>query len=325
MPNPSSPADFWAGDLPTIASLGGREEYVTMGDGVALRTAAFRAPADPKKVWGTVVILPGRAEFIEKYLEVIAELISRGLDVRIIDWRGQGGSSRTLSDREKSHIDHYQRYTEDLREVMDTTVRPAARGPVTMLAHSMGALIGLSLLRDHPGRFDRAVLTSPMTSIEVGRPGQWAILSRLLWLGALPLIGTRFLPGAGPYRPRGRGTDNPLTSDATRASIMRRYIASTPGLALGGPTVRWLAASRDAMARIMDKNAPPIDTEILIVSSSEDRVVGVRTQLMLHEECLTNSRIEIIDGARHEILMEQDRYRGRFWDLFDDFVLGAAS
>ena len=168
-------------------------------------------------------------------------------------------------------------------------------------------------------------LNTPMTSIEVGRPGQWAILSRLLWLGALPLIGTRFLPGTGPYRPRGRGTDNPLTSDATRASIMRRYIASTPGLALGGPTVRWLAASRDAMARITDKNAPPIDTEILIVSSSEDRVVGIRTQLILHEECLTNSRIEIIDGARHEILMEQDRYRQRFWDLFDDFVLGAAS
>jgi lysophospholipase len=30
----------------------------------------------------------------------------------------------------------------------------------------------------------------------------------------------------------------------------------------------------------------------------------------------------IVAGAQHEILMEQDRYRGQFWAAFDAFVPG---
>ena len=30
----------------------------------------------------------------------------------------------------------------------------------------------------------------------------------------------------------------------------------------------------------------------------------------------------IVPGARHELLMEQDRYRAQFWAAFDAFVPG---
>jgi lysophospholipase len=30
----------------------------------------------------------------------------------------------------------------------------------------------------------------------------------------------------------------------------------------------------------------------------------------------------VVVGAQHEILMEQDRYRGQFWAAFDAFVPG---
>ena len=45
---------------------------------------------------GTVVVLGGRAEFIEKYFEVIGELLARDFAVAALDWRGQGGSARRL-------------------------------------------------------------------------------------------------------------------------------------------------------------------------------------------------------------------------------------
>src|SRR5664279_183677 len=60
-------------------------------DNVGLRVARWRCG---EACAGTVAIFPGRAEFIEKYFEVAAELRERSFDVVILDWRGQGGSDR---------------------------------------------------------------------------------------------------------------------------------------------------------------------------------------------------------------------------------------
>ncbi|HUZ90610.1 MAG TPA: alpha/beta hydrolase, partial [Methylocella sp.] len=50
-------------------------------DDWTLRAARWSCGADCA---GTVAILPGRAEFIEKYFEVIGELLSRNFDVAIL-------------------------------------------------------------------------------------------------------------------------------------------------------------------------------------------------------------------------------------------------
>ncbi len=63
-------------------------------DGIALRYAYWHATGLPLK--GTVTILQGRAEFIEKYFETIQDLRARGHAVVAFDWRGQGGSDRLL-------------------------------------------------------------------------------------------------------------------------------------------------------------------------------------------------------------------------------------
>ena len=42
-----------------------------------------------KKVKATVIILPGRTEYIEKYNTVIKEFLDRNFSVLCIDWRGQ--------------------------------------------------------------------------------------------------------------------------------------------------------------------------------------------------------------------------------------------
>src|SRR6201982_1616203 len=56
-------------------------------DGVLLRYARWAPPPGRK---GTVCIFQGRAEFIEKYFEVVRDLRARGFAVATIDWRGQG-------------------------------------------------------------------------------------------------------------------------------------------------------------------------------------------------------------------------------------------
>jgi lysophospholipase len=56
-----------------------------------LRFARWAPPAGRK---GTVCVFTGRSEQIEKYFETVRDLRERGFAVAMIDWRGQGHSSR---------------------------------------------------------------------------------------------------------------------------------------------------------------------------------------------------------------------------------------
>jgi lysophospholipase len=91
-------------------------------DGVELRFA--RWPAGDGKRKGTVCVFPGRAEMIEKYFEVVSELRARGFAVAVLDWRGQGGSTRMLADPRKGHVEDFAEYQIDLDAFMKQIVLP---------------------------------------------------------------------------------------------------------------------------------------------------------------------------------------------------------
>ena len=80
-------------------------------DGRRLRGAIFRVEGQAR---GTIALLQGHNEFIEKYFETIDDLRARGFDVATFDWRCQGGSERELDDPRKGHIDDFALYQNDL-------------------------------------------------------------------------------------------------------------------------------------------------------------------------------------------------------------------
>ena len=97
----------------------GQSEYLTLSNGKQIR--CFSSPSRASLLRNeTVVILQGRASFIEKYSEVIVELNQLGFDVISFDWRGQGGSSRLLPHPQKVYIDSFDDYLEDLEIVLNT-------------------------------------------------------------------------------------------------------------------------------------------------------------------------------------------------------------
>src|ERR1043166_3543765 len=92
------PADLLASYRP--ANRGGFLE----GAGGRMRYACWNASGtgSPR---GTILLLTGRGEFIEKYAtEVVGELLGRGFCVYAVDWRGQGLSDRALADRSKGAV-----------------------------------------------------------------------------------------------------------------------------------------------------------------------------------------------------------------------------
>src|SRR6476661_11087294 len=89
---------------------------IKTSDGVNLRFARWAPPPGRK---GTVVVMQGRAEFIEKYFETVRDLRARGFAVATFDWRGQGLSDRALSDRRKGHVRNFNEYANDLSAIME--------------------------------------------------------------------------------------------------------------------------------------------------------------------------------------------------------------
>jgi lysophospholipase len=288
-------------------------------DGVRLRTARWDAKPPTR---GTVAILSGRGEFIEKYFEITEDLLSRGLSVAIMDWRGQGGSDRPLRDSRKGHVDDFLHFERDLEAFVASILGPNCPRPWFGLAHSMGASILLVAAEAGRCPFDRLVLTSPMIAVKaIDHNG----LSRYIVeaLDALGLGGA-FAPGsrADSYWSRPFG-GNVLTSDRARFARIAGLVEAAPHLAVGGPTIGWADAAFRTMRRFEEPNFPRrISTPILIIASGADQVTDTAAAERFAAR-LRAGRIVVIDGARHEIMIERDIFRDQFWAAFDQFVPGS--
>ena len=128
-------------------------------DGVSIRFARWHPPPGRK---GTVCLFQGRAEFIEKYFETVRELRARGFAVATMDWRGQGGSDRALSDPRKGHAGDFAEYERDVEVLMKEVVLPDCPPPIFAIGHSMGGTVLLRVARQGSRWFDRIVLSAPM-------------------------------------------------------------------------------------------------------------------------------------------------------------------
>lgn len=300
---------------------------LTAHDGFPLRTVVW--PAPPGGGRGTVVLLQGRAEFVEKYGETVDDLGARGFAVYALDWRGQGRSGRVLKDPRKGHVVSYDDYLKDLDLFLERLVVPDAPRPIVVLAHSMGGHIVLRHRAQHgngtPYFAAGIALSAPMVDVLM-TPAQQA-LGAVLTVAAMSVgLRNQYVPVRGPFPPPFEG--NPLTRDRARYERMLALLREYPALGIGWPTVGWLAATRRSVAILRGPGYPErIATPVLIVSAENDRVVSNAAQARLAAR-LPDCRLETIAGSRHEPLMETDEVRTRVFALFDAFVdevLGGAA
>src|SRR5262249_55912401 len=161
-------------------------------DGVELRFARFAPPPGRK---GTLCLFHGRAEFIEKYFEVIEDARARGLAVATLDWRGQGLSQHALRDRRKGYVTDFSEYEIDLDTFMKEVVLPDCPPPFFALGHSMGASILIRAAYRNRRWFDRVVLSAPMVDLNIaGLPRLARATVRFMRVMG---TGTSYIPGGG--------------------------------------------------------------------------------------------------------------------------------
>jgi lysophospholipase len=291
--------------------------YFTTPDHVSIRYGIWLCGQEKE---GTVLLLGGRSEFMEKYSETIARLTNRGYDVHSMDWRGQGLSDRSLPDRQKGHIEDFNDFVRDLREFFVRVIEPVAQRPLILLAHSLGGHVAVRFVHDFPGTVDRMILTSPMMDINFS-PLPKIIIRFLVRLMVMGGLSSAYALGNGPYRVSSqRFKGNPLTSDCIRYQDHVNAVKQNPDLALGGVTYGWLAAALSSVDIISRPGyVEVIKTPTLIAIAENDRVVSRKAQesICSRMPCCT---ARIIQSARHEILKEKDEVQRQFWQAFDAFV-----
>jgi lysophospholipase len=288
-------------------------------DGVVLRFARFSPPPGRK---GTLCLFQGRAEFIEKYFEVVQDARERGFAVATLDWRGQGLSGRALRDRRKGYIGDFSEYEIDLETFMKEVVLPDCPPPFFALGHSMGASILIRAAYRNRRWFDRVILSAPMINLNlIGMPR--LARATIQWMRLIGM-GSSYIPGGGATAIASQPfAGNPLTSDPVRYARTGAIIESEPALGLGSPTISWISAAFQAMSDFADPVFPAkIRQPLLLIGAGQDVIVSTEATEQFAIRLRAGAHL-VIPGARHEILMEQDRFRAQFWAAFDAFVPGS--
>lgn len=282
--------------------------------GKRLRYAIFKS--DIPVARGTVVLLQGRNECIEKYYETIRHFTQRGLWVATFDWRGQGRSDRLLKNQRRGHLRRFGDCEADLSIFLETIVLPETRLPFFLVAHSMGALVALSMAPKLSNRIERMALVAPFVALSNQVISNWTIraltrLASMIGLGGLSSGRDRF---PQPFE------GNALTTDRVRYARNQSLFLQHPELRLGPPTARWINQMLAAMARVSRfEHLDQIKVPTLLIGAGNDPIVAPQAIETLGNRFRAGRAI-MIAGARHELLQEADRYRLSTLAAIDAFI-----
>lgn len=282
-----------------------RAVWAEAPDEARLRIAVW--PGDSAK--GTILLFPGRTEYIEKYGRVARDLTAGGYVVAAIDWRGQGFSDRLADDRLLGHVMHFQDYQKDVTALLRVVEAMGLSDRMFLLAHSMGGCIGLrALIRGLPVL--RTVFSAPMWGIQM-KARQRPVALVLPRLARLAGQSTRYTPGSRPvvYDPVTGFADNPLTTDRDHFDYLTRQLQAEEQFLLSGPSLHWLGEALKECHAL--RALPRPDMPVLSYLGTDETIVEPRDIHAIHATW-PGAVLRIVEGARHELMMETPAIRDRF-------------
>ncbi len=292
------------------------EGHFKNAKGADIRYGVSKADGASK---GSVVLGSGFRENIEKYYEVMRDLNSRGFDVYMMDWRGQGGSERYIkANPQKAHQEGYDEQIATLHQFVTTIVEPSAKKPLVYMGHSMGAHIGLRYLNEHDGVFDSAVLTSPMIDIVThGMPKKLA--RQMAKFAKAGNYLEKYIPGGADWAEEVFKGNN-KTSDPVRFAVDAENIKNNDALKTGDATYGWVYHTFSSIDVLNDEDyLKAIKTPILMEVSGQERIVDRAAQDRALTLLPNAKKVEIAESL-HEIWMERDELRDRWLKEVDGFL-----
>jgi alpha-beta hydrolase superfamily lysophospholipase len=247
----------------------------------------YRWPAPPSPI-GEALLLHGYGEHLGRYRHVARALSRIGLSVSGCDLRGHG-----LSGGPRAYIERFSDYLEDL-EVALGDVGSRSKGPIVIVAHSMGALVAMRYLLERPAAASALVLSSPFLRVRLAIPRakEWAgRLFSILW----PRLS---LPNG--IRGEDVSRDLDVARDYDRDPLNNKNANS-----------RWYTETLDAQ-RVVFERAGEIALPLLCLYGGDDRLADPdRTAEVMARIGSVDKTTERLPGQFHEIFNEPEADRER--------------
>ena len=286
-------------------------------DGWAIRRIDWPAPVAAK---GSILFLPGRGDFYEKYLETLGHWAAEGWQVTASDWRGQAGSGRLGTDAVTGHIDDFATWTEDLAHLWRVWTAETP-GPHVLAGHSLGGHLVLRAVAE--GQVDPAglILSAPMLGFT----------SSILPDAVMHLAAKGMKALGDPRRPAWKWSEKPgavpaarahlLTHDADRYADELWWREHRPELVMGPGSWGWVERGYASMRLLAAPGVlEKVRVPVLMFGTDTDKLVAwqaiAKAATRLGDCELLHFGIE----AHHEILREADPVRDRALAACDAFL-----
>jgi alpha-beta hydrolase superfamily lysophospholipase len=233
---------------------------------------------DDKKA--VVGIVPGYADYADRYETVQRAWAERGLASVAIDLRGHGhaegprGACREWND-----------YMDDVRELFVLLEARAEGKPILLFGHSFGGLVAVSWTCDNASSQKALVLSAPFMRVALPVPALKKTAGRIV---------SKLLPAVGLAS--GLRGDQMTSVEA----LQKQY--DTDPLVFKKANARWFTCAEDAQADVMSR-AKSITLPLYVAFGTDDGVVAGARELY-EAAGSTDKKLDVREGLRHEILFE---------------------
>ncbi|WP_253343021.1 alpha/beta fold hydrolase [Sphingobium sp. OAS761] len=295
--------------------MDGKLDYWTAPDGWALRRYRLGDGAR-----GRMLILNGRGDMIEKYLEVIDHWAGKGWAVTTFDWRGQGGSGRMTDDPLVGHVRDFSDYIIDLKS-FSAEWQGGGDGPCVILAHSMGGHMLLRALAEGMPPPDAAVTVAPMLGLHSAPLPRWLAVAIARIMVGLGRGARRAWTQKEESERHRRIRQRRLTHDPERYADELWWRDHSRDVALGPPSWNWVAQALESTDRLArSPGVERIACPLLILATRADQLVSTPAIRRIAAR-LPHARLHVYGReAAHEILRELDPVRLDALARIDDFL-----
>lgn len=290
-------------------------------DGWSIRRIDWPRPDQPR---GSILFLPGRGDFYEKYLETLSHWSALGWQATAADWRGQAGSGRLGADAVTGHVDDFATWVGDLA-VLWRQWKAQTPGPHVLAGHSMGGHLVLRAAAEGAVDPDGLLLSAPMLGFVAS-----------LLPAAVMHAATRVIAALGDRRrPAWKWSEAPGQVPAGRASLLTHdpdryddelyWREARPELVMGPGSWGWVERAYASMRLLAQPDMlARVTVPVLILATDADKLVGFGA-IKRAARALPQARlINYGKASHHEILREADGVRDQALAEADAFLAGIA-
>ena len=295
-----------------------KEFWISRGKNHSLYCVRYEAE-DAK---GIVVISHGFTETAEKYWEIVYYFVKHNYHVYQAEHCGHGHSYRLVDDLSLVHVDHYERYVQDLLAVADIAGKEYPGMPMFLYGHSMGGGIAAATLSVRPESFEKAVLSSPMIRPLTG-PVPWHVAKLLASILCRAGKAKQYVPGGHAFDGNEPFEDS-ASAGRERFEYYQRKRNSEPLYQMCAASCGWVNEAGRLNRYLMREGWKHIKTPMFMFQAQNDTLVSGAEQDRFAEKVKnagkTSVKKTLVAGTKHEIFNSKEQVVSNYWKQVFQFL-----